>query len=82
MYRNLVCPECGCEHFTAVLTTRVEYTYQFMPGMAQPYEVAEELIDGGDLDEVEEFTCADCGTSYEYPQEELVTDLADCEEEE
>lgn len=68
---NLVCPSCGWGEFSAILTTRTEYTYNFDQRLGT-YEIRSELYEGGDLDEVDEFTCTDCGALV--VEDDLVTE--------
>ena len=70
---NLVCPECGNDEFEATLTTRTEYTYS-VHEYGGAYEVAENVVDGGDLGDVDEFKCNECGAEYsELDDDALVT---------
>lgn len=70
---NLVCPECGHDVFKATLTTRTEYTYNAHAN-AGLIERSEEVVDGGDVGDVDEFTCTDCGFGYDSLAEpDLIT---------
>lgn len=61
---ELVCPECGHDQFTATLTTRTEYTYSATTDFHGPIELSSEIVDGGDLGDIDAFECADCGEEY------------------
>lgn len=61
---HLYCPDCGNSQFTATLTTRTEYTYNVFEHGA-PVELSREVVDGGSLDEIDEFACSDCGATFD-----------------
>ncbi len=62
---TLVCTECGNSKFTARLNTLTRYTYQAHTNYGQPWQTDSQVIDGGDLGDVDEFECTDCGETFE-----------------
>lgn len=71
----LVCLECGNGEVSATLTARIEYNYEVGEG-GMLETGAQSVVDGGDLGDVDEFACTDCGEVFESPETEWISQEA------